>query len=142
MKFSTSIYRIQNSRNVTMQQLKSMFNIQQGFLVKALVSNELIRYSNAVNSIDLFTSILKGTMSGPQSQMSGGNTINVRYRGIHSSYLGRFDLCATAASDPGVSFTLTPFCDIYENMHFTKEPSYAEFIDLEDTIEEEDLTWK
>lgn len=140
MKFSSNIYRIQNSRNVTMQQLKSMFNIQQGFLVKALVSNELIRYSNAVNSIDLFTSILKGTMSGPQSQMSGGNTINVRYRGIHSSYLGRFDLCATAASDPGVSFTLTPFCDIYENMHFTKEPSYAEIIDLEETIEEEDLT--
>lgn len=131
IKFSKSMYRILNSRNVTMEQLKSIFsNIPEGFLVKKLVNNELIRYNNSVNSIDLFSSILKATQSGPQSQLSGGNNINIRYRGIHPSYINNIDLCATSAGDPGISFSLTPFVKLEDNMHFTKKASYSSFSDI------------
>lgn len=124
IKFSVATYRILNSKNVTMGQLKTIFsNIPKGFLVKELIKHELIRYKGSTNSYDLFSVMLKGTCSGPQSFFSGGN-VNVKFRDIHPSYMGYIDICTTANGDPGVSFTISPFCELKKNLHFSEIPTY------------------
>lgn len=123
-KFSKGVYRILNTRNLTFEKLKSILtNIRKGMLIKDIINSELVRYSNAVNSINIFNSSLKFTVSGPQSPFNG-NGIAVKSRGIHPSYLGRIDLVSTSPGDPGISGTLCPFLELPKNcyMHFTKDP--------------------
>ena len=82
---------------------------QTNFLIKKLVSNELLRYSNMVNSFDLITA-LRWTTRGPQSMSDRSKTdISLKYRGHHPSYIGRIGLSAASAGDPGTSGTLVPF---------------------------------
>ena len=59
----------------------------------------------------------------PQSPFSSNN-VNVRYRGLHPSYLGKIGLTSTSAGDPGVSGSLTPFLELPKDayMHFTEKP--------------------
>ena len=122
LKFSESTYRLLNSKNLTFRALYSVFKIfiydvesgrsrpQANFLIKKLVSNELLRYSNMVNSFDLIPA-LRWTTRGPQSMADGSNSdISLRYRGHHPSFVGRVSLVAASASDPGTSGTLVPFC--------------------------------
>lgn len=126
LRFSKSTYRILNSRQVTMHTLKTVFsNLQKGTLVKELVKNELVRYKNSVNCYDLFTVYLKGTQSGPQTSFSSGN-VNVKFRDIHLSMVDRIDLASTSNGDPGTNFSITPFCQLHENMHFSKEATYMQ----------------
>ncbi|AMS01189.1 DNA-directed RNA polymerase beta subunit [Bacillus phage AR9] len=125
IKFSKGTYRVLNNRNSNkFEKIKTIFsNIQEGFLVKKIINNELLRYDNSVNSISLFTLILRYTQSGPQSPFSSNSTNN-KLRGLHPSYLGRLGLTSTSAGDPGASGSLTPFLELPENsyMHFTEEP--------------------
>jgi hypothetical protein len=121
LKFSESTYRLLNSRNLTFRGLLGVFKPfiseedgqtkpQAGFLVKRLVTNELLRYSNLVNSFDLLIA-LKWTSRGPQSIAERGRSdVSLRYRGHHPSYVGRIGLSAASAGDPGTSGTLVPFC--------------------------------
>lgn len=124
-KFSKSIYRLLNQKNITMKSLKTIFsNIPQGFLIKSIVNNKLVRYMNEVNTIDLFSNILKGSISGPQSSGTGGNSeISDKLRILHPSMIRRIDLAATSSGEPGLSFTITPFCKITDDLHFTEEPN-------------------
>jgi len=65
IKFSKGTYRVLNGKNSKFEKIKTIFsNIQKGFLVKKIVNNELLRYDNSVNSISLFTLILRFTQSG------------------------------------------------------------------------------
>ena len=120
LKFSESTYRLLNSKNLTFKSLLGVFRPfmyaedgrtrpQVNFLVKKLVTNELLRYSNMVNSFDLITA-LRWTTRGPQAVDRGKTDVSLRYRGHHPSYVGRVGLAAASASDPGTSGTLTPFC--------------------------------
>lgn len=120
LKFSESTYRLLNSKTLTFRSLLSIFKAfmyeegktrpQANFLIKRLVGNELLRYSNMVNSMDLLPA-LRWTIRGPQSLSEGGKgDIALRYRGHHPSYVGRIGLCAASAGDPGTSGTMTPFC--------------------------------
>ena len=59
----------------------------------------------------------------PQSQFASGS-VNVKYRTIHDSYVGRLSLLSTSAGDPGCSGTLVPFLKLTDNMHFTKLPDW------------------
>lgn len=134
IKFSKGTYRVLNTSNPTFEKIKTILsNIPKGFLVKKMVTNELLRYDNSVNSINLFTTVLRFTQSGPQSPFSSSN-VNVKYRGLHPSYVGRIGLTSTSAGDPGVSGCLTPFLELPENayMHFSKDPE----IIISDDIEE------
>ena len=108
MKFSTSTYRILNSKNVTFATLKSIFNtLGPGFIIKRLLTHELLRYSNDSNTIDLFNSALKFTYKGPQSISSSGG-LSIKYRSLHPSYLGRISCVASSAGDPGSSGNISP----------------------------------
>lgn len=121
LKFSESTYRLLNSKNLTFRGLLGVFRPfihdiddpksrpQANFLIKKLVTNELLRYSNMVNSIDLITA-LRWTTRGPQSMSDRGRSdVSLRYRGHHPSYVGRVGLSAASAGDPGTSGTLVPF---------------------------------
>jgi hypothetical protein len=117
-KFSKGIYRLLNKKNLTFKEVVSIFNIQSGFLIKALIKNEDLRYINSVNSFDIFSVALKGTQSGPQSPFKG-NSSCMELRNIHPSYMGKIDLVSTSAGDPGVGFVLTPYFEPKEFLHFT-----------------------
>ena len=79
--------------------------------VRNMVNNELLRYYNAANEINLFGSSLRYTFRGPQSISS---TIAVEQRDIHPSYVGKLSLIASSAGDPGTSGTFTPFVKEYD----------------------------
>lgn len=121
LKFSESTYRLLNSKNLTFRGLLAVFKPfihdiedersrpQVNFLIKKLVTNELLRYSNMVNSFDLITA-LRWTSRGPQSISDRSRTdVSLRYRGHHPSYVGRVGLSAASAGDPGTSGSLVPF---------------------------------
>lgn len=137
IKFSKGTYRVLNNRNAKFEKIKTIFsNIQEGFLVKKIINNELLRYDNSVNGISLFTTILRFTQSGPQSPFSSSG-VNVKYRGLHPSYLGKLGLTSTSSGDPGVSGSLTPFLELPKNqyMHFTEKPEIDLTIDDEEILE-------
>lgn len=132
IRFSTSTYRLLNSKNVTFTNLKSIFNtLSPNFVISKLIQNELLRYHNAVNAIDLFTCALKFSYKGPQSISESGSSVNIRYRGLHTSYLGRIGLTACSSSDPGMTGTFVPFIAT-DGFFFTKSSDEEEnntFID-------------
>lgn len=129
-KFSKGTYRLLNKKNPSLREIESILKIPKGHLVSSLVKNETIRYVNTVNSYDLFSVALKATQGGPQSQFSGKSD-NVRYRSLHPSYMGKIDLVSTSAGDPGVSFTLTPFVEMYDNLYFSESFNFDEDEDAE-----------
>ena len=129
------INRVLASRNVTVERLQSIFNnISIGKIISDISNNKLIRYSNAPNTIDLFSSQLKGTNTGFQNQNNQAG-MNIRTKGIHPSFLGKIDVVATSTNDPGSSFTITPFCDIKDTLHFTDKMSV-------DVISFNELDWE
>jgi hypothetical protein len=118
-KFSDLSYRMLNSRNMDMNRLTTVFsNIGSMFIIKRLVKNELLRYSNATNSLELFSVALKWSGRGPQSLgSSSGNTL-IKYRGLHKSYINNLSLNASSSGDPGLSGTIIPFCRNINDMFF------------------------
>ena len=62
---SKAIYRLNYSTDVTYEKILTVFsNIKVGDIIKSVVKNDLIRYNGAVNTLNLFSSKLKGTTSG------------------------------------------------------------------------------
>ena len=109
-RISTNTYRILNSKTLTMQKLKSAFNIPAGVIINELQTSELLRYNNAVNDLDLFVCGLKYSNRGPASLGEGsGKTVSSMYRAVHISHLGRLSLNSCSASDPGMNGMIAPF---------------------------------
>ena len=108
-KLSTETYRCLNTNKVTMKILRSMFsNIKPNICLKQLVTNELLRFANGVNGIELFSAAMKITQAGPQG-LTNRDNVPMRYRGIHDSYVGVLDLAFSSADDPGITASLVPF---------------------------------
>jgi hypothetical protein len=110
--FSFAIYRLNNTRNLTMKTLTGIFNIGPNFLLKRLLNNELIRYSDAVNDASLFNTSLCVTFKGKGSVTGSSGSVADKYREIHDTYLGNVSIVASSAGDPGMSTTISPFCRI------------------------------
>ena len=94
---SGHIFRILNSPSITLKTLKRMFSrigSSSMFLVRNMVNNELLRYYNASNEINLYGSCLRYTFKGPQSLSS---TVSISQRDLHPSYVGRLSLIASSA---------------------------------------------
>lgn len=102
-KLSNSTYRLLNSKNITLAKKKTIFsNIGKMTIIRNILTMDLIRYNNSVNDNDLFTTKLKFSNRGPQSQSEGGGkSVSIHYRGVHPSQIGRLDLCSCSNSDPG-----------------------------------------
>ena len=120
-KFSTITYRILNTNNVMLKEKRQLFSsLSPMFVIKSMGSNELLRYLGGVNSIDLFNSRLKFSYRGPQGLGKGKSSVNLAYRGIDPSYIGRIGLVAASANDPGMSGTLVPFMET-NGFYFSKD---------------------
>ena len=66
-KITSNIFRLITSNSITTDKLESVFKkIKEEFIIKSINSdkNSLMRYDNSVNTIDLFSSTLKGSNSG------------------------------------------------------------------------------
>lgn len=87
------------------------------FLLKNLITSQLLRTYNSTNEFDLFNAYLKGTFKGPQALNKG---VSFAQRDLNQSYVGKIGLVAASPGDPGVSFTFVPFLTTY-NGYFSKE---------------------
>jgi hypothetical protein len=126
--FSNKTYWIMNRKIVKFKNLKSVVNISPGFILSSTINNELLRYSNTVNGIDLFSSALRFSKRGKQSYGEGGRNVATKYRGIHPTYIGKIGLNASSNSDPGMSGTFTPFLET-EGFYFNAKAETPTFTD-------------
>lgn len=116
--FSDQIYRVLNSPTRSKTVLDRIFsNLSPMFIIRQTVTNELLRYYNATNDMNLFSAFLKYTFRGPQSL---SKTVSMNQRDLHPSYAGRLSLIAASASDPGLSGSLCPFLQEYD-YYFEKQ---------------------
>jgi hypothetical protein len=110
--FSDHIYRVLNSPTRSANILQRIFsNLNPMYIIKQTVVNELLRYYNSTNEMNLYACLLKYTFRGPQSI---NKTVSVNQRDLHPSYTGRLSLVASSASDPGISGTLVPFVQLQD----------------------------
>lgn len=131
-KLSTETYRCLNTKKLTMKTLLSIFsNIKPNLCIRQLITSELLRYVNCVNCLDLFSSAMKITQSGPQGLSS--TNVQTRYRGLHPSYIGKVGLHAASAGDPGMVLTMTPFAQL-DGLFFDKSIQYITDESLPDEI--------
>lgn len=116
--FSDQIYRVLNSPTRSKTVMDRVFsNLSPMFIIRQTVTNELLRYYNATNDMNLFSAFLKYTFRGPQSL---SKTVSMNQRDLHPSYAGRLSLIASSASDPGLSGSLCPFLQEYD-YYFKKQ---------------------
>ena len=117
--FSSQIYRVLNSPTRSRIVLERIFsNLKPMYIIKKTVTNELLRYYNSSNDLNLFSALLKYTFRGPQSL---NKTVSIKQRDIHPSYAGRLSLIAASPSDPGLSGNLTPFIRVDDGGYFNAE---------------------
>ena len=91
-----------------------------------------MRYSNAVNDMDLFTAACKYSNRGPSSLGEGSKkTVSSIYRSIHISHIGRLSLSSCSASDPGMSGVISPFIRT-DGLYFNTEDIGSMAIDDDD----------
>lgn len=145
-KNSDTSYRMINfsDKKRTIKNLKGLFSgVPRDYLLKTIGTSDGIRYSNAVNTIDLFTRILKMTKAGPQSAVDTSKP-SIRTININNTYFGRIDLIATSSNNPGITRTLTPFCEVKDpgengSFYFENKPNIKEIEDIEniDKLEKE-----
>lgn len=109
--------------NVKLEDVQKLIAHDKNMIIRTVIGSKapLLRYDNSVNDMDLFTA-LKYSSKGPSSiGEKGGNSINIKYRGIHTSYVSRLDLNTSGSSDPGLSGIITPFCELHGKF-FSEEP--------------------
>ena len=121
------------SKDVTIQDVENLISMPQDFIIKTVQSSKksLLRYDSSVNDQDLFTA-LKYTIKGLGAiGENSSNTVNIKYRGVHVSHLGRIDLNSSSNSDPGMSGIIVPFAKMYgkNNTFFGNEDEPQEWDD-------------
>lgn len=114
IKMSNSTYRLLNKNEITMKEREQLFStLGPMFIIKKIGQNELLRYMGGVNEINLFNPSLKFSFRGFQGLGSGSRDVNMEYRGVHPSYIGKIDLVASSSGDPGLTGTFVPFIKNY-----------------------------
>lgn len=118
--FSQQIYRVLNSSTRSKAILDRMFsNLSPMYIIKQTVVNELLRYYNSPNEMNLFSSLLKYTFVGPQSIHK---VVSNEQRDLHPSYVGRVSLIASSAGDTvGIAGNLSPFVEVYPGGYFVDQ---------------------
>ena len=75
-----------------------------------------------------FFNRFKWTSKGPHSLgRKNSNNISARYRGVHPSFIGQFDLLTCGNSDPGTSGILSPFSKI-DGLYFNTDGEPDSFL--------------
>ena len=115
-KLSTGIYRISDKgKNITFKDVIRVIDTSPDYILKQINSANLVNYVDLPNDNDAELAIAytyKG-ISGLGDQGSGAAVPNI-YRSVHPSHLGRVDLDASSASDPGLSGVICPMAKVYD----------------------------
>lgn len=110
--FGSHINRLVNQNTRDEKSIEKIFNsLTPMFLMKNLITSQLLRTYNSTNDFNLFSAYLKGTFKGPQAL---GKGVSFEQRDLNPSYVGRIGLVAASPGDPGVSFTFSPFVTVYD----------------------------
>ena len=142
MKISENTIRILNSKNVTLNQLLTIFKIPHMIIISDLHDSNLRRYHNTVNDLDLFAAALKYSNRGPSTMGEGDKkSIPARYRGINVTHLGKLALNSVSASDPGMSGHICPFTEV-EELYYDPESDRKQTIAFRDYIETELVNYR
>lgn len=123
-KLATGIYRISDKGDkADLDQVRKAIQISPMFLINSINKCQLVNYKDCVNDLDAITA-LKYTYKGVSGIGEKTNAISNAYRSVHPSHLGRVDIDSSSNSDPGISGTICPLANLYNN-HFTEyqEPS-------------------
>ena len=116
MKLSKALYRISDKgKSVKYTDvIKAVVNIAPDYILTQINTSNLVSYVSEVNDNDAALALeytYKG-ISGLGDQ--GGSAVPLIYRSIHPSHLGRVDLDASSASDPGLSGSICPMAQVYD----------------------------
>jgi hypothetical protein len=128
MKISKGIYRVADlNKRANIDSIKKAIFTAPLFLLGAITKCKLINYRNMVNDMDSLTALkftYKG-ISGLGEQNS--NSIPDIYRTINPSHLGRVDLDSSSPTDPGITGTICPLVDMYnDSFSDFQEPNFWE----------------
>lgn len=119
-KIVKGIIRISDKgAKVTLNQIEKAINTYPDYLLKQITRDSLINCANNVNDLDAI-SALKYTYKGVSGLGEQGTSIPDQYRRIHKSHIGRIDLDAASATDPGLTGMLAPMSDVH-NGSFSQE---------------------
>lgn len=124
-EINTKVNRILLKDGLNYQYIERQMNMEVNKLITKLAGSQLLQYDGAVNDMDIL-SALKFTSKGPNS-LGSSNTrnINMKYKAIHYSHIGRIDICSGSANSIGVTGMLTPFVKT-DGLYFTEEEELQE----------------
>lgn len=122
MRLGESANRIlANNRQVSFRQIENLFKFPGNIVLQLLQTSQLLKYDDRVNDLDIF-SALRYTVKGPNSLGSKSDrNINVKFRGVHPSYLGNLDINVYSSSSPGLNGSCTPFVKVHD-LYFDPNP--------------------
>lgn len=125
-KLFLAICRISdNAERADLNTMKKALQIPPMYFINAITKCQLVNYKNCVNDLDSIIA-LKYTYKGISGIGEKQNAISSAYRSVHPSHLGRVDIDSSSNSDPGVSGTICPLANIYED-HFSKYSEVSEW---------------
>lgn len=141
-EFSKKLNRVISfGSKATLDLYKEVFKFPGDLLIQKMHSSGILRYDDTINDMTFFRNF-KYTTKGPHSL--GGknsNSIGIKYRAAHPSYIGNIDLTVCGNSDPGTSGILIPFGKInglYFDDDYEPEDVRFKFIkDVESILKDE-----
>lgn len=83
----------------TIDNFRNIFKFPGDILIQKMHTSGILRFDDSVNDMSFFSKF-KYTNKGPHSAGGkNGNTIGIRYRGLHPSFLGNIDVLVCGNSD-------------------------------------------
>lgn len=92
-EFSKKLNRIMSLGNkATIDNYKEIFKFPPDLLIQRMHASGIFRYNETINDMDMFSKF-KYTTKGPHAAgQKNKNSLGVRYRGLHPSFIGYIDM--------------------------------------------------
>ena len=128
-EFSTRLNRIINlGSKATLENVIDIFKFPGTILIQQMHKSGILRFNEVINDMTFFSKF-KWSSKGPHSLgRKNSNNISAKYRSVHPSFLGQFDLISCGNSDPGTSGILSPFAKI-RGLYFNSDGEPDEFME-------------
>lgn len=119
---SHRINHLLNTKKLTIESIKRIFNWNPDELFKLMLSNKstLLKYDPDINCFGLLNA-LRFSFLGSQG-ISGGKNIGDQFRDIYPSHIGRIDLNGIShGKNTALTGFIVPSCEIFGNGYFSKK---------------------